>query len=251
MTNRMQPDLRGLARRAMVEHGFLAELPREARAEVENKREPVFDKLGIRDLRSFLWSSIDNDDSRDLDQIEYAIRESNGTRVYVGIADVDSLVARDSMIDRAAEHNTTSVFTGVVTFPMLPEKLSTDLTSLNEGQERLALVIEMLVTDDGVVVESAVYGAVVENKAQLTYNGVAAWLDRTSTTPKLETSPELQEQLRLLDRAAAILRQARYKAGALTFQTAEMNPVVSSEGVVLDLEVRRQNRAGLLIEDLM
>ena len=140
----MHPDLRALARRAMTERGFLAEIPKEAREEAENKQEPVFDKPGIRDLRSYLWSSIDNDDSRDLDQIEYAIREAGGTRLYVGIADVDALVARHSIIDQSAEHNTTSVYTGVLTFPMLPEKLSTDLTSLNEDQERFALVIEML-----------------------------------------------------------------------------------------------------------
>jgi exoribonuclease-2 len=235
----------------MTEHGFLAEIPKEARAEAENKQEPVFDRAGIRDLRSFLWSSIDNDDSRDLDQIEYAVREPGGTRVYVGIADVDALVARHSMIDQAAQHNTTSVYTGVLTFPMIPENLSTNLTSLNEGQERLALVIEMLVTDDGLNGESHVYAAVVENKAQLTYNGVAAWLEGTSTTSKLENNPDLQEQLRLLDRTAEKLRSARHEVGALTFQTSEMNPIVSSEGVVLDLEVRRQNRAGLLIEDLM
>ena len=251
MTNRMHPDLRALARRAMTERGFLAEIPKEAREEAENKQEPVFDKPGIRDLRSFLWSSIDNDDSRDLDQIEYAIREAGGTRLYVGIADVDALVARHSIVDHSAEHNTTSVYTGVLTFPMLPEKLSTDLTSLNEGQERFAIVVEMLVTDDGSTVESAVYAAVVKNKAQLTYNGVAAWLEGASTVPKLENNPQLQEQLRLLDRAAESLRKARHEAGALSFQTSEMNPIVSSEGVVLDLEIRRQNRAGLLIEDLM
>src|SRR5262249_16657843 len=131
MINR-HPDLHALATRAMVERGFLTEIPEEARAEVAGKHEPVFDTQRIRHLRSFLWSSIDNDHSRDLDQIEYVVREAGGTRVYVGIADVDSLVARDSMIDQAAEHNTTSVYTGVVTFPMLPMKLSTDLTSLNE-----------------------------------------------------------------------------------------------------------------------
>jgi hypothetical protein len=142
--NVMHPNLHELARRAMMERGFLAEIPLDARAEVETKAEPVFDTLKIRDLRSWLWSSIDNDESRDLDQIEYAQSESAGTRIYVGIADVDWFVHEDSMIDRAAKHNTTSVYTGVLTFPMLPEKLSTDLSSLNEGEERLAIVVEML-----------------------------------------------------------------------------------------------------------
>src|SRR5437870_1205100 len=249
--NPKHPDLRRLAKHAMMARGFLVEFPPEAKAQVATEAEPSFDTLKVRDLRSWFWSSIDNDESRDLDQIEYATGEADRTRVYVGIADVDSLVARDSMIDQAAEHNTTSVYTGVLTFPMLPEKLSTDLTSLNESQQRLAIVIEMLVTDDGRAAESSVYVAAVENKAQLTYNGVAAWLEGTSSVPKIEQNPELQDQLRLQDRAAENLRKARHEAGALTFHTAEMNPVVSSEGVVLDLEVRHQNRASLLIEDLM
>jgi VacB/RNase II family 3'-5' exoribonuclease len=235
----------------MIERGFWPDFPNEARAELQNKAEPGFNSPGVRDLRSLLWSSIDNDESRDLDQIEYASREAGGTRLYVGIADVDSLVARGSMIDQAAEHNTTSVYTGVVTFPMLPEKLSTDLTSLNEAQPRLALVVEMLVTDEGRTVESSVYLAAVENKVQLTYNLVAAWLEGTSSAPKIEGNRELQEQLRLQDRAAENLRKARHEAGALTFQKSELNPIVSSEGIVLDLEMRHQNRASLLIEDFM
>ena len=258
--NPKHPDLRQLARRAMIERGFLVEFPAEAKAEIATETEPSFDTLTIRDLRSWLWSSIDNDESRDLDQIEYAKSESGGTRLYVGIADVDWLVSRDSMIDQAARQNTTSVYTGVVTFPMLPERLSTDLTSLNEGQQRLAIVIEMLVTDDGRPAESSVYAAVVENKAQLTYNAVAAWLESVAgtvseidrrTLSKIQQSSQLQEQLRLQDRAAETLRKARHQAGALSFHTAEMNPIVSIEGVVLDLQERRQNRASLLIEDLM
>src|SRR5438105_1419069 len=182
----MNPDLHELARRAMIERGFLAEIPPEARAEVETKAEPVFDTLKFRDLRSLLWSSIDNDESRDLDQIEYAQGESAGTRLYVGIADVDWFVHEKSMIDRAAQHNTTSVYTGVRTFPMLPEKLSTDLSSLNEGEERLAIVVEMLITDAGRAVESSVYAAIVKNKARLTYNGVAAWLEGAAGSSEID-----------------------------------------------------------------
>src|SRR5437868_3530146 len=255
----MYPDIRELARRAMIERGFLAEIPEDARAEVETKAEPAFDALKIRDLRSLLWSSIDNDESRDLDQIEYAKSESGGIRVYVGIADVDWFVHEDSMLDRAAKHNTTSVYTGVRTFPMLPERLSTDLSSLNEGEERLAIVVEMLITDDGRAVESSVYAAIVKNKARLTYNGVAAWLEGAAGSSeidgeilsKIEANPELQAQLRLQDQAAEHLRKARHEAGALAFHSSDVNPVVSAEGVVLDLEVRRQNRATALIEDLM
>jgi VacB/RNase II family 3'-5' exoribonuclease len=259
------PDLRELARRAMIERGFLVEPPRDAQAEVASRTEPPFETLGILDLSSLLWSSIDNDESRDLDQIEYAKKETGGTRLYVGVADVDWFVHRGSMLDHAAQHNTTSVYTGVTTFPMLPEKLSTDLSSLNEHGKRLAIVVEMFVTDEGRLTDSSVYTAVVQNKAQLTYKAVAAWLDSSSSVPlpttssevdqrtfsKIKASQELQEQLRLQDTAAQALRDARHEAGALSFQTTEMRPVLSNEGTVVDLEVRRQNRAGLLIEDLM
>src|SRR5437762_759448 len=243
MPQHSHPDLRAIARQAMLDRDFLVQFPPEAQEQLNGEAEPAFDLNGTRDLTSWLWSSIDNDESRDLDQIEYATKEPGGTRIYVGVADVDWFVRASSPLDGAAGHNTTSVYTGVLTFPMLPERLSTDLTSLNEGQQRLAIVIEMLVTDDGRAAESSVYVALVENKAQLTYNGVAAWLEGTSTTPKIEQNPELQDQLRLQDRAAETLRKARHEAGALTFNTAEMNPVVSSDGVVLDLEVRQQNRA--------
>jgi exoribonuclease II len=259
------PNLRELARRAMIDRGFLVEPPREAQAEVATTTEPTFETLGIPDLSSWLWSSIDNDESRDLDQIEYAKKEAGGTRLYVGVADVDWFVHRGSMLDHAAQHNTTSIYTGVTTFPMLPEKLSTDLSSLNEHEKRLAIVVEMSVTDEGRLTDSSIYAAVVENKAQLTYKAVAAWLDTSSsvslpttlseidtrTVSKIEASQELQDQLRLQDAAAEALRDARHEAGALSFQTMDMRPVLSNEGTVVDLEVRHQNRAGLLIEDLM
>ncbi len=250
----------------MIARGFLIDIPREARQELLSKSEPSFESLATRDLSSFLWSSIDNDASKDLDQIEYAKRETGGTRVYVSIADVDWFVHRDSMIDHAAQHNTTSIYTGVLTFPMLPERLSTNLSSLNESVKRLAMVVEMFVLDDGRIADSSIYPAVVENKAQLTYDAVASWLEsaeqpakplRTDsdidkrTLAKIHESPELQDQLRSQNRAAESLRQARHEAGALTFHTSEMNPVLSPEGSVVDLEVRRQNVASLLIEDFM
>jgi exoribonuclease-2 len=248
------PDLRAIARQAMLDRGFLVEFPVDARNESESAEEPQFDSLEIRDLSSWLWSSIDNDDSRDLDQIEYASEETEGTRLYVGIADVDWFVPASAALDRTAAHNTTSVYTGVLTFPMLPERLSTNLSSLNEGVKRLALVVEMLVSDDGRVVESALYPAIVHNKAQLTYNAVAAWLDEgpgAITPAKIQHNPDLQTQLKIQDRVARSLRERRHEAGALTFETLELQPVVAPDGTVLELRTKQHNRATLLIEDFM
>ena len=247
-------DLRAIAREAMLNRGFLVGFPDRARDESEAMSEPDFQSLGIRDLRSWLWSSIDNDDSRDLDQIEFAKIEPRGTRIFVGIADVDWFVHAGSALDSAAAHNTTSVYTGVQTFPMLPERLSTGLSSLNEAEKRLAVVTEMLVGEDGRVLESSVYRAIVQNKVQLTYNGVAAWLDddpKTKTPEKIERSAELQGQLKMQDAAAQALREKRHEAGALTFHTTELRPVVTADGTVVDLESKEHNRATLLIEDFM
>src|SRR5439155_21275395 len=172
------PDLRAIARQAMLDRDFLVQFPPEAQEQLKTEAEPAFDLSRTRDLTSWLWSSIDNDESKDLDQIEYATKESDGTRIYVGVADVDWFVPAASPLDAAAGYNTTSVYTGVETFPMLPERLSSGLSSLNEGVNRLAIVVEMLVTGDGRVTQSSIYSAVVRNKAQLTYNAVAAWLDK-------------------------------------------------------------------------
>jgi exoribonuclease II len=258
------PDLRAIARQAMLDRGFAINTPVVADAQLEAEAEPPFESLGLRDLRAWLWSSIDNDDSKDLDQIEYAARDGNGIRVYVGVADVDWFVPLRSPLDRVAAQNTTSVYTGVETFPMLPGRLSTDLSSLNEGEVRLAIVIEMLVDVEGRVAESSIYSAVVLNKAQLTYDAVAAWLDKdggsqeemtlseagSRTLRKIEASPELQDQLRMQDRAAELLRTRRHEVGALTFHTRELQPVMS-DGSVIDLGMRERNRASYIIEDFM
>jgi exoribonuclease II len=170
-------DLRSIAKRAMLDRGFLIQVPDEAQSQLKIEREPAFETLKLPDLTSWLWSSIDNDDSRDLDQIEYAKKEKAGTRIYIGVADVDWFVPLNTALDQAAEHNTTSVYTGIMTFPMLPEHLSTDLSSLNENVRRLAMVTEILIGVDGAILESSVYPAVVQNHAQLTYNAFAAWLE--------------------------------------------------------------------------
>jgi len=244
----------------MIARGFIVQFPSDAQQQTRFEAEPRFDSYKAKDLSSWLWSSIDNDDSKDLDQIEYALREATGTRIYIGIADVDWFVPYDSPLDHTAWQNTTSIYTGVVTFPMLPERLSTDLSSLNENENRLAVVMEVLVSDDGRIVESAVYPAIVRNQSQLTYDGVAAWLEEKPgnhlseasqrTLRKIANSAELQSQLRLQDATAALLRQRRHDAGALTFHTAELQPVLA-DGEVVDLQTRRQNRASLLIEDFM
>jgi exoribonuclease-2 len=248
------PDLRAIARQAMLNRGFLVDLPPDAEDQVRSESDPEFRSIKSRDLTSFLWSSIDNDDSRDLDQVEYAEEEVGGIRVYVGIADVDWFVPAQSPLDRAAGHNTTSVYTGVRTFPMLPERLSTDLSSLNEGERRLAVVIEMLVSGDGSVSDSSLYPAIVKNKAQLAYNSVAAWLENEAgaqAPDKVARNRDLQKQLRLQDMAAQYLRERRHEAGALTFHTTELQPIMSAEGLVVDLQSKQHNRATLLIEDFM
>jgi exoribonuclease-2 len=244
----------------MRDRGFLVKSPPDAVEQLKTETEPPLDSLKVADLSSWLWSSIDNDESRDLDQIEYAKKEAGGTRIYIGIADVDWFVPLNSALDRAAVRNTTSVYTGVETFPMLPDKLSTDLSSLNEAAKRLAIVVEILVTDrgdDGRIQESSVYPAIVQNGAQLTYNGVAAWLEGesseagTATLQKIQKSEELQAQIRMQDTAAALLRKRRHEAGALSFHTSELQPIISVDGAVIDLQARRQNRASFLVEDFM
>lgn len=204
------------------------------------------------DLRALPWSSIDNRESRDLDQIEVAERLVDGSiRVLIGVADVDSLVPQGSASDAHAATNTTSVYTGVAVFPMLPERLSTDLSSLNEGVDRLAVVIQFDVADGGALSNSSVYRALVHNHAKLTYDGVGGWLDGTGPEPALVArSALLRDQLRMQEEAASRLRLARKRDGALDFESVEASPVVVN-GRVIDLQVARRSRARDLIEDFM
>jgi exoribonuclease-2 len=206
----------------------------------------------IRDLRHLTWCSIDNDDSRDLDQLTVAEPRANGSvKICIAIADVDATVKEGSAIDSHARTNTTSVYTAAGIFPMLPEKLSTDLTSLGEGEVRLAIVIEVVVGADGVIAESDVYRALVLNQAKLAYNGVAAWLDGTAAAPpRLDAVPGLDEQLRLQDKAAQAMKGLRHQHGALSLETLESRPVFDGE-VLADLLPDEKNRAKELIEDIM
>ena len=247
-------NLRAAARQAMIDRGFRPDFEPEVEAQVAAlRRTPdLATPAGMRDLRSLLWSSIDEVESRDLDQIEMAEALPGGdTRVRVAIADVDSLVPAGSAVDAHAGWNTTSVYTGVAIFPMLPEDLSTDLTSLGEGVDRRAMVIDLVVAADGTTKSHDVYPALVHNHAKLDYDAVGAWLEEQGPAPpKVAASPELAAQLRVQDAAAQVLRERRYERGALPLETIEARPEMDGEAVK-GLVVKPKNRARQLIEDFM
>jgi exoribonuclease-2 len=212
----------------------------------------VDDSDDIRDLRALLWCSIDNDDSRDLDQLSVALPAKGlFVRILVAVADVDALVHAGSAIDAHAQANTTSVYTAAQIFPMLPERCSTDLTSLNEGEDRLAMVTDMTVAEDGTVVDASVYRAHVRNHAQLAYNSVADWLDGTAPAPpRVLAVPGLDDVIRTQDRIAQAMKELRHQAGALTLQTTEARAVFEGDELA-DLRADERNRAKDLIEDFM
>jgi len=242
-----------IARRVLADNGFAADFPAEATAQLERitSPAPAPGSAAARDLRAMLWSSIDNATSRDLDQVEVAERVDDGCiRLLVGIADVDALVARATPLDQHASQNSTSVYTGVEVFPMLPLRLSTGLTSLNEHEDRLALVIETVVDAAGEVRTHDVYRAMLRNQAQLAYDEVGAWLEGGTAPGKVMANRALQEQLRLQSEAAQRLKAQRLRHGALEFETIEATPV-AKDGQVVDLEVARKSKARDLIEDFM
>ena len=248
-----QEQLRGIAHRAMTQRGLLPDFSPAVLAETEAIGKAATDTgPSIRDLRDLLWCSIDNDDSRDLDQLSVTAPRPDGTvKVLVAVADVDALVKVGSAIDEHAWANTTSVYTAAEIFPMLPEQLSTDLTSLGQDQSRLAIIIEMVVAADGTVAASDVYRAVVLNRAKLAYNSVAAWLDGTGPAPpRLATVPGLDEQLRIQDRVAQAMNTLRHQRGALSLETLETRAVFDGD-LIADLQPDEKNRAKELIEDFM
>ena len=254
-TSAAQVNLQALARQAMQENGFEPDFPPEVRQQVSDlkARPPQLGPGGdVRDLRNLLWSSIDNDTSKDLDQIEYAERLPNGqARVLVGIADVDAFVCRGCPIDAHAAKETTTVYTGACNFHMLPEELSTDVTSLLERDNELCIVIEFVVGSDGQIVSGDLYRAVVHNQAQLTYNAVGGWLEGKAPAPaKVAASPGLQAQLKLQDEIAQTLKTARFQHGALNIENTEAHPVMLNEQVI-EIEKQEKNRATELIEDFM
>jgi VacB/RNase II family 3'-5' exoribonuclease len=248
-------NLQAIARQVMQAEGFEPDFPPEVQKQLSDIRAhppQLVPSDKVRDLRNLLWSSIDNDTSKDLDQIEVAERLPNGdVKIMIGVADVDSFVGKDSPIDQHAERETTSVYTGVTIFPMLPNELSTGASSLLPDVDRPAVVTEFVVNASGELSSSNVYRAIVRNKAQLTYNAVGAWLEGTAPAPpKVAASADLQTQLKLQDQVAQALKKLRYEHGALNLDTSEVVPLLY-DGQVVDVVKAAKNRATDLIEDFM
>lgn len=244
--------LKKIAQRAMLERGLLPDFSTETLAELDMIQSPATaNGETVRDLRDLLWASIDNDDSLDLDQITVAEGMPEGKiKILVAIADVDSLVKNESAINRHAHHNTTSVYTPAMLFPMIPEKLSTDFTSLNFNEDRLSIVVEMVIGADGSLQDSDVYQALVRNHAKLTYNSVASWLDGGSMPEAITIVKGLAENLQLQNRTAQHMKYFRHVHGALSLETIEAKPLFDGDQI-RTLEIEEKNRAKEIIEDFM
>ena len=247
------------AHASMIEHGFQPDFPEGTDTELagilaDSAPPAASVSFGpqFRDLRSLLWSSIDNDSSRDLDQIEWAERMADGRiRVLVGVADIDSRVHKGSIIDAHASLETTSVYTGVKVFPMLPPELSEGITSLNENEERAAIIVEFSVDTKGDASGGKTYRAIVRNRAQLAYNSVGAWLEGRAAAPaKIAGDAQLAAQLKLQDEAAQRMLGSRFQHGALDLETVETHPVLEGKEVV-NLARLEKNHATSLIEEFM
>jgi len=245
--------LQGIAHRAMTERGLEPDYPPAALAELAAIRGPAARaSSATRDLRSLLWCSIDNDDSRDLDQLSVAQEMPGGAvKLLVAVAEVAALVRQGSALDGHARKNTTSVYTAGGNFPMLPERLSTDLTSLGFQAERVATVVEMAFDGNGVLGKSDVYEALVRNQAKLAYDSVAAWLEGAGPMPKaVGAVAGLDANIRLQHRAAGKLRELRHMRGALSLQTIQARAVFVGD-MLQDLRPDQSNVAKSLIEELM
>jgi VacB/RNase II family 3'-5' exoribonuclease len=254
-SNSAHLDLQSVAREIMLRYGFEPDFPPAVPAQLaslKNHPPQIAASPRVRDLRNLLWSSIDNDTSRDLDQIEVGERISDdNVKIMIGIADVDAFVPKQTPIDQHASRETTTVYAGVHNFPMLPEELSTGDTSLLEDQDRLSVVVEYVVDSSGTVKSSDVYRAIVRNQAQLQYNSIGAWLEGQAAAPsKVAASAELQAQLKLQDEVAQKLKNHRYQQGALNLQTDEIHALVLDDQLI-DVVNQQKNRATDLIEDFM
>jgi VacB/RNase II family 3'-5' exoribonuclease len=238
----------------LIEHGFQPDFPAGTDTELAKIKAEAESPVAkdVQDLRGLLWSSIDNDTSKDLDQIEWAEQLPDGRiRVLIGVADVDVRVPKGSLLDQHAQSETTSVYTGVKVFPMLPAELSEGITSLNESEDRPADVIDFAVDDSGGVSDGKVYRAIVRNRAQLAYPSVGAWLEGRGPAPeKVAANSELADQLKLQDQAAQRMLGSRFQHGALDLETIETHPVVQANEIV-DIGSQEKNRATSLIEEFM
>jgi len=245
--------LQQIARKAMISRGLAPDFPDAVFAELKKITSPATCRTGeAKDMRDLLWCSVDNNDSLDLDQLSYAEQlPGNKVRLLVAIADVDALVRAQSNIDNYASQNTATIYTVAEMFPMLPEKLSTDFTSLGLDDDRIAVVVEMIVGDDGAMLQSDVYCAIVSNHAKLQYESLADWLEGNGPIPSEITKVEgLAECIQLQDRIAQKMKELRYEHGALEFETIEARPVFDGDSLS-EMKVERKNRAKSLIEDFM
>jgi VacB/RNase II family 3'-5' exoribonuclease len=254
MKNHHTVDLKAIAGNAMMKYGFEPFFPNSVLREVAaiNVKTLPDNQEDTKDLRMHLWSSIDNYDSMDLDQMEFVNHGQNGEiEVKIAIADVDTYVQKHSQTDQHAAHNGTSVYTGIETFPMLPDKLSKGISSLLPGQDHMAIVIEYTVLPDGDVRRGDIYRALVSNKAKLIYEEAGDWLDGVEAIPpSVREVPGLEEQVRLQSEAARRLKNYRMEKGALDLETIEANAVVEM-GFVKDLVVQKKNMARSIIEEFM
>jgi len=251
--NNHRANLTTIATLAMFSRGLKPEFPQDVRLQLSRLTDPARETdASIRDLTALPWCSIDNDDSRDLDQLTAIEPLARGeVRVFVAVADVDALVEKGSPIDEHARINTTSVYTSARVFPMLPERLCTDLTSLNLDEDRLALINEMIFTDDGILVNSTIYRALVRNKAQLAYDAVSAWIEGEGELPiAAQRITGMNTQLRMQDEIAQKLRVLRRAQGSLEFETFQPKALFQGD-LITDIRQQPQNRARQLIEELM
>ena len=245
-------DLAQLANQIMQEKGLLPEFSKDELQQLSQINNPAPLSSKYVDLRSLLWCSIDNDDSRDLDQLTYAEKGTDGkTTLWIAIADVDALVDKDSPIDIHARINTTSVYTPAKIFTMLPEKLSTNLTSLNENEDRVSMVVKIQLNQTGDIENSSIFQAVVRNYAKLTYDAIGRWLEGINTLPdKVKQVPGLDNTLKTQHEAAQILKQKRHEAGSLTLESSEAEVKIRGNDQI-DIQLSPHNFAHQLIEEFM
>lgn len=248
----IKADLAHFANQIMQEKGLQSEFSKDQLQQLSQINNPAPLSSKYVDLRSLLWCSIDNDDSRDLDQLTYAEKGMNGkTTLWIAIADVDALVAKDSHIDMHAQINTTSVYTPAKIFPMLPEKLSTNLTSLNENEDRVSVVVKIQLNQTGDIENSSIFQAIVHNYAKLTYDAIGGWLEGKNSLPdKFKQVPGLENILKIQHEAAQILKQKRHESGSLTLKSSEPNVKITSNNQIV-IQLPPHNFAHQLIEEFM